>query len=49
METENVMHLKNLIAKLQKCTIPDGIPDEDIMLACKFLQEALKLLEQNYQ
>ena len=49
MKKENVMHLKDLITKLQGCTIPSGIPDEDIMLACKFLQEALKLLEQNCQ
>lgn len=49
METENIMNLKNLIIKLQKCTIPNDIPDEDIVLVCKFLQEALKLLEQNYQ
>ena len=49
METENVVNLKNLITKLQGCTIPNGIPDEDIVLVCKFLQEALKLLEQNYK
>lgn len=49
METENVMNLKNLITKFQKCPISNGIIDEDIMLACKFLQETLKLLEQNYQ
>ena len=49
METENITQLRNLITKLQECTIPSGIPDEDIMLACKFLQEALKLLEQNCQ
>ncbi len=49
METENVTQLRSLIEKLQKCTVPSGISNDDLLLACKFLQEALKLIEQKYQ
>ena len=40
METENIMNLKNLIIKLQKCTIPNDIDLERIRWVIEAVREA---------